>query len=42
MKKCKGIICAVILCMLLPVSVYAHPGRTDSAGGTMIIKIKVA
>lgn len=33
MKKCKGIICAVILCMLLPVSVYAHPGRTDSAGG---------
>lgn len=33
MKKRKCIICAVILSMLLPISVYAHPGRTDSSGG---------
>lgn len=33
MKKRKCILCAVMLFMLLPISVYAHPGRTDSSGG---------
>lgn len=33
MKKRKCILCAVMLSMLLPISVSAHPGRTDSSGG---------
>lgn len=33
-KKCIAVIaCALLCCVLLPLTAFAHPGRTDSQGG---------
>lgn len=33
-KKCiAALVCTLLCCLLLPLTVFAHPGRTDSQGG---------